>query len=52
MKRVLIAGIGNVLLGDDGVGPYVVRVSPRRLSSRRAYRWKTWELRLWISSTI
>lgn len=26
MKRVLIAGIGNVLLGDDGVGPYVVRM--------------------------
>ena len=26
MKRVLIAGIGNVLLGDDGVGPYVARV--------------------------
>lgn len=26
MKRVLIGGIGNVLLGDDGVGPYVVRV--------------------------
>ena len=25
MKRVLIAGIGNVLLGDDGIGPYVVR---------------------------
>ena len=25
MKRVLIGGIGNVLLGDDGVGPYVVR---------------------------
>jgi len=25
MKRILIAGIGNVLLGDDGVGPYVVR---------------------------
>ena len=25
MKRVLIAGIGNVLLGDDGVGPSVVR---------------------------
>jgi len=24
MKRVLIAGIGNVLLGDDGVGPYVL----------------------------
>lgn len=26
MKRVLIAGIGNILLGDDGVGPYVVRL--------------------------
>lgn len=26
MKRVLIGGIGNVLLGDDGVGPYVVRL--------------------------
>jgi hydrogenase maturation protease len=25
MKKVLIGGIGNVLLGDDGVGPYVVR---------------------------
>jgi hydrogenase maturation protease len=24
MKRVLIAGIGNILLGDDGVGPYVL----------------------------
>lgn len=26
MKRALIGGIGNVLLGDDGVGPYVVRI--------------------------
>jgi hydrogenase maturation protease len=26
MKRVLIGGIGNVLLGDDGVGPYVARL--------------------------
>lgn len=26
MKRVLIGGIGNVLLGDDGVGPYVLRL--------------------------
>ena len=25
MRRVLIAGVGNILLGDDGVGPYVVR---------------------------
>jgi hydrogenase maturation protease len=26
MKKVLICGIGNVLLGDDGVGPYVARL--------------------------
>ncbi|ABF43241.1 peptidase M52, hydrogen uptake protein [Candidatus Koribacter versatilis Ellin345] len=26
MKNVLIGGIGNVLLGDDGVGPYLVRM--------------------------
>jgi hydrogenase maturation protease len=26
VKQVLIAGIGNVLLGDDGVGPYVARL--------------------------
>jgi len=26
VKRVLIGGIGNVLLGDDGVGPYVVHL--------------------------
>jgi len=26
VKRALIGGIGNVLLGDDGVGPYVVRL--------------------------
>lgn len=26
MKQVLIGGIGNVLLADDGVGPYVVRL--------------------------
>ena len=26
MKTALIAGIGNVLLGDDGIGPYVVRL--------------------------
>ena len=33
MKRVLIAGIGNILLGDDGVGPYVIRT----LESRYAF---------------
>jgi hydrogenase maturation protease len=26
IDRALIGGIGNVLLGDDGVGPYVVRI--------------------------
>lgn len=26
MKKALIGGIGNVLLGDDSVGPYVVRL--------------------------
>ena len=26
VKRALIGGIGNVLLGDDSVGPYVVRM--------------------------
>lgn len=25
MKRILVAGIGSVLLGDDGIGPYVIR---------------------------
>jgi hydrogenase maturation protease len=26
VRKVLIGGIGNVLLGDDGVGPYVARL--------------------------
>ena len=26
MKNVLIGGIGNVLLGDDAVGPYVIQL--------------------------
>jgi hydrogenase maturation protease len=26
MKRVLIAGIGNILLSDDGVGPYILHL--------------------------
>ena len=30
MKRALIGGIGNVLLGDDGIGPYVVHVLESR----------------------
>lgn len=30
MKTALIGGIGNVLLGDDGVGPYVIRLLESR----------------------
>lgn len=30
MKKVLIGGIGNVLLGDDGIGPYVARLLAAR----------------------
>jgi hydrogenase maturation protease len=26
VKKVLIARIGNVLLGDDGVGPFAIKV--------------------------
>ncbi len=33
MKPVLIAGVGNVLLGDDGVGPYLVNL----LNARYAF---------------
>jgi Ni,Fe-hydrogenase maturation factor len=31
MKKVMIGGIGNVLLGDDGVGPYAARLLARPL---------------------
>ncbi len=30
MNRALIGGVGNVLLGDDGIGPYVVRILESR----------------------
>ena len=30
MTRALIGGIGNVLLGDDGIGPYVLRILESR----------------------
>ena len=32
MRTALIGGIGNVLLGDDGVGPYVLRLLESRYS--------------------
>jgi len=34
VKTALIAGIGNVLLGDDGVGPYVIRLLESQYSFR------------------
>jgi hydrogenase maturation protease len=30
MKKALIGGIGNILLGDDGVGPYLVQLLASR----------------------
>jgi hydrogenase maturation protease len=30
MRKVLIGGIGNVLLSDDGIGPYIVRMLASR----------------------
>jgi len=30
VRRALIGGIGNVLLGDDGVGPYILRLLDSR----------------------
>lgn len=30
MKKVLVGGIGGILLGDDGVGPYVARLLAAR----------------------
>ena len=32
MRRITVGGIGNVLLGDDGVGPYVVSLLDERYS--------------------
>lgn len=32
MKTVLIGGMGNVLLGDDGFGPYVIQLLESRYS--------------------
>lgn len=32
MRRITVGGIGNVLLGDDGVGPYVVSLLEARYS--------------------
>lgn len=36
--RVLVAGIGNIFLGDDGFGPEVLRHAAGRLSGRDGVR--------------
>ena len=33
--RILVAGIGNIFLGDDGFGPEVMRHVPQQLASPR-----------------
>lgn len=38
MNRVLIAGVGNVLLGDDGVGPYIACLMQSRYDFARNVR--------------
>ena len=39
MKKVLIGGIGNVLLGDDGVGPYLVRLIASQYEFDEGVEW-------------
>ncbi|HTH90029.1 hydrogenase maturation protease [Mycobacterium sp.] len=34
-SRILVAGIGNIFLGDDGFGPEVMRHVPHRLAGPR-----------------
>jgi hydrogenase maturation protease len=34
-SQILVAGIGNIFLGDDGFGPEVIRRAPRTLSGPR-----------------
>jgi hydrogenase maturation protease len=34
-SRILVAGIGNIFLGDDGFGPEVMRHVPHRLANPR-----------------
>src|SRR5690242_4545505 len=34
-SRILVAGIGNIFLGDDGFGPEVMRHVPQRLAGPR-----------------
>ncbi|PEG32893.1 peptidase M52, partial [Mycolicibacterium agri] len=34
-SRILVAGIGNIFLGDDGFGPEVIRHVPQRLAGSR-----------------
>lgn len=36
--RILVAGIGNIFLGDDGFGPEVIRHGATRLDQRKSDR--------------
>ena len=38
MSRILVAGIGNIFLGDDGFGPEVLRHVPQRLAELQGVR--------------
>jgi len=38
VRRVLIAGVSNILLGDDGVGPYVARLLDSRYQFEETVR--------------
>ena len=37
-SRILVAGIGNIFLGDDGFGPEVLRHVPQRLAELQGVR--------------
>jgi hydrogenase maturation protease len=37
-SRILVAGIGNIFLGDDGFGPEVLRHVPERLAELQGVR--------------
>jgi hypothetical protein len=46
LKRLLIGKLGNVLLGDDGVGPYVIRCGRHSMNLSTALKLSILEPRL------
>ena len=48
MKSILIGGIGNVLLGDDGLGPYVIRLLESQYEFSDEIELADLGTRLWI----